>query len=178
MDTCLDLSLYFQITWCLTALFCSCALRDMQWSTVLNRLWLDHRNAPTQTRPGSIQKLPLLHYCATVSAQGEDLYSARHNSCLVQRSMENCVCPSYPQLPLEISTLSYSPDDLSASYPLKFPYSPPFGEKVFLEHELSFLNSFINKSFCCAILNLVSFEWHLQLQAKDPLRGHWPFGDW
>ena len=68
--------------------------------------------------------------------------------------------------------------DMSVSYPLKFSYSPPFREKVFLEHKLSLLHSLINEyNFSFVTLNLVSFDWHLHLQANNSLSGPGPTGD-
>lgn len=68
------------------------------------------------------------------------LHSLRHNSCLCKDNMEDCMA----QLLLEISTtppffffMTCPSHDMPISYPLKFPYSPPFTDEVFLEHKLS-----------------------------------------
>ena len=43
-NPCLDLPVCFKSSCYLTDTFCSYILRDMQWSTLLNRLWLDYWN--------------------------------------------------------------------------------------------------------------------------------------
>ena len=53
--------------------------------------------APKQMRPGGVLKLPLLHHLAKIPAQGGYLYTTRHNSCCVQRSMEDCHAQAAPQ---------------------------------------------------------------------------------
>ena len=73
-------SVCFKSTWYLTEMFCSYALRALQWSTAPIGLRLDHRNVPAQMRPGLVWKFSLLPCYAKLSAQGSDLYSARHNS--------------------------------------------------------------------------------------------------
>ena len=49
--------IYFRSTWYLTEMFCSCALRALQWSTAPNPRWFDHRNAPAQMRPEGVWDL-------------------------------------------------------------------------------------------------------------------------
>ena len=163
---------FFQNHWYLTAMFCSHALKDLQWSTALNWLWLDHRNSLHRWDLEVSEQLPLLHYHAKIL----DLYSARHNSCCVQRSLEDCRCPSSPRLPMEISASFLEPWRQVCLLLLKIPLLSSFMEKVFQSTGLPFSISWsMNK-----ISPLIYLTWFIWLAfatpAKVPTGGHGPTG--
>lgn len=85
-------------------------------------------------RPGKGLKVTLLHYHAKITTQEEDLYSASTILQYLQRTWKTAHVPANPE--------NLEPDDVSASYPLKFLCPFPLREKVFLEQELPLLYSF------------------------------------
>ena len=128
------ISVGFEIIWYLTELFCCCAERYVvvncpelltlpQELTYTDKTW--------KYLKVTFASLLCYYLCLRKGWGGDDLYQAthtRHTACLLQRSVNDYICPSCWQSPL----LSQSPDDLSASYPLKFLYSSSlWGEVVF-----------------------------------------------
>ena len=168
-----DLSLLQKYCY-VTQMFCSHALRDLQWSTALNWLWLDQKEVLVHRRLDGICKLPWLHYHVKFS----DSYSAGHNFCHVQRSLEDCMCPSCTRLPLKIFASFLEPWWHMYFLLFKTPFLPfLWGEGIFRIQALPslFLDQWIKFVLCYAEPDL--FDLHLFLQVKDPLRGHGPIAN-
>ena len=97
------------------------------------------------------------------------MYSARHSSCQMQRSMEVCTCPSYPTVPGNLYSFLRVPETC-LPYLLKFLYSPPLKE-MFVEHKLSLFHSLTNEhSFCSATQNPGSYA-SFASPGKGPIEG-------
>lgn len=120
----------------------------------------------------------LLHFPAKIFTQGRDLYSARHNSCNVQSNMEDSACPGCPQLPPG-NLCPFSRALMTFLTHIHWnPLTPLLsGERCFYNIGSPFTILWSVSNFFSAILNPISFDWHLRFCAKDPLRGHWPIRD-
>lgn len=126
------------LTWLQTRNLCS-------WNF---RAWL--QQGTCGDGPGGVWKWLFLHYHATHGEKGEEeevctLLGTIHACAKIYGRLHGPAAPGNFHPPLFFSLMTCLSHDMSISYPLKFPYSPPFTDKVFLEHKLSLLHSLINE---------------------------------
>ena len=99
------ISIGFKIIWYLTELFCCCAKRYIVVNCPELVLTLPQEiiNTDKTWKYSKVTFASLLCYHLCPRRGGGDLYyarHARHNSCLLQRSMKDYICPSHWQSPL------------------------------------------------------------------------------
>lgn len=138
-------------------------LRDIQLTVVQNQLWLHHRMSLCKwDLEGSESHLCFITMLRSLT-QEEDL-PARHNLCHLQRSMEDCTCPS-----LTLKTRTWWCVCLLS---LKIPLSPSFEEKVFRAGTLPslFFDQWAKFLLCYAKPSLIQLSAFV-IPGKGPIEG-------